>query len=172
MEDMSADIHFHHLPEGSLEVGPATVSWEFATHPGATVCYRVEVGGRSLAWVPDNEFLLGYTGDPLELHRDHRLVRPFDAVIRFLAGTDLVIHEAQYTNAEYPGRVRWGHSSVSNAALLMKFTDVPRWLVTHHDPTHDDDFLEGKLGVTRQILERIGHDARVSHAYDGLAEFF
>ena len=172
MEDMNAEISFRNLAENPLQIGPAKISWEFAQHPGATVGYKIEICGRKLAWVPDNEFLLGYLGDPRELTRDHRLVRPFERMIQFLSDADIVIHEAQYTNEEYPDKVRWGHSSVSNAALLMKLADVPRWLITHHDPMHDDSFLETKLNLTRQIVEQLGHRAVVAHGYDGLTEYF
>ena len=55
--------------------------------------------------------------------------------------------------------------------VQMKLAGVRRWIVTHHDPTHDDAFLEAKLNLTRQILEEIGHPMQVSHAYDGLTEY-
>ena len=172
MEEMKGEIEFRHLPDEPLEIGPAKVSWEFAQHPGATMAYKIEVSGKSVAWVPDNEFLLGHTGDPLGLHRYHFLVQPLSTFIRFLAGVDLAIHEAQYTGAEYPKRIRWGHSSVPNAAALMKLAEVRRWIVTHHDPQHDDTFLEKKLNVTRQILAYLGYEIPVSHGYDGLTECF
>ena len=97
---------------------------------------------------------------------------PFGRIIDFVAGSDVVIHEAQYTNEEYASKVGWGHSSVSNAALLMKLADVPHWVITHHDPAHDDAFLEEKLNLTRQIFDGLGHPIEVSHGYDGLTEYF
>jgi hypothetical protein len=48
---------------------------------------------------------------------------------------------------------------------------VKRWIVTHHDPMHDDRFLEQKLNLTRQQLARLGHPIPVCHAYDGMVEF-
>ena len=30
--------------------------------------------------------------------------------MEFLAGADLVIHDAQYTLEEYPSKLTWGHS--------------------------------------------------------------
>ncbi len=171
MEDMLADIEFRNLPADPIVVGPARISWESAMHPGATVGYKIEIGGKKIAWVPDNEFLLGYTGDPAALARDHPLVRPFSKMIDFLADTDVVIHEAQYTNEEYPQKIRWGHSSVSNAAALMKFAAVRRWIITHHDPMHDDAFLESKLNLTRQILTHLDCPTQVSHGYDGMTEY-
>ncbi|MEA3211139.1 MAG: hypothetical protein QOE70_4196 [Chthoniobacter sp.] len=171
MEDLNAAIEFRKLDTNPVLAGPAKIYWEFAQHPGATVGYKIEVGGTKIAWVPDNEFLLGFTGDPASLTRDHRVVAPFGNMIDFLSDADLVIHEAQFTNDEYPDKIRWGHSSVSNAALLMKLAGVRRWLVTHHDPAHDDLFLEEKLNLTRQILGRLDHSIQVSHAYDGLTEY-
>ncbi|MEX2526723.1 MAG: response regulator [Gemmatimonadota bacterium] len=172
LEDLSAEIKFQLLNDPPLELGAVEVSWTFAEHPGSTLSYKLEIEGRSLVWAPDNEIFMGYLGDPLALHRYHPAVQPFDNYIRFLDGTDLVIHEAQFTNQEYPERVGYGHSSLSNAAALIRLADVKRWLITHHDPTHDDRFLERKLDLTRQMLERINHPCRVDHAYDGWMETF
>jgi CheY-like chemotaxis protein len=172
MEDMHSHLQFRHLAENPVPVGSALISWEFAQHPGATVGYKIEIGDKKIAWVPDNEFLQGYTGPPDDLDRDHPLVVPYGNMIDFLADADIVIHEAQYTCEEYPEKIRWGHSSVANACVLMKLAGVRRWIVTHHDPMHDDAFLEAKLNITRQILESIGHGMHVSHGYDGMTEYF
>ncbi len=167
MEDMNSALHFHHLTENPVEVNGIKVYWEYAQHPGATVGYKIDVGGRKIAWIPDNEFLQGYTGSPEGLTRDHPVVTPYRRMIDFLSDADLVIHEAQYTNDEYPAKIGWGHCCVSNACLLMKLANVRRWIVTHHDPAHDDAFLEQKLSITRQILKRIGHACDVQHGHDG-----
>jgi CheY-like chemotaxis protein len=170
MEDMLSNLKFRHLAENPTSVGSARVSWEFSQHPGATVGYKIEIGGKKVAWVPDNEFLQGYTGSPEGLTRDHPLVVPYEGMIKFLADADIVIHEAQYTCEEYPQKIRWGHSSIANACALMKLAGVRRWIVTHHDPMHGDTFLETKLQLTRQILQRLGHDIDLSHGYDGMTE--
>jgi ribonuclease BN (tRNA processing enzyme) len=92
-------------------------------------------------------------------------------MIQFLSDVDVLIHEAQYTPEEYPSKIGWGHSCVSNACILMKFAGVRRWIITHHDPSHDDNFLETKLAMTRQILRDLGHECHVSNGYDGLVEY-
>ena len=170
MEDMQSSLRFRHLTENPVMIDGVKVHWEYAQHPGATVGYKIEIGGRKIVWLPDNEFLQGYTGDPEDLTRDHPLVAPYRKIIEFCSDADVVIHEAQYTNEEYIMKIGWGHCSVSNACLLMKFANVRRWIVTHHDPTHDDDLLEDKLGLTRQILGRIDHPMEVQHGHDGLKE--
>ncbi len=171
LDDMLGTVRFSHLPpEPPLVIGDARISWEYAHHPLPALAYKVEVGGRSVVWAPDNEFVQGYLGPPQALHRDHPNVVPHQKMIDFLAGTDIVIHEAQYATAEYPERIGWGHSSISNAAALMKLADVRRWIITHHDPSHTDTFLENQLLLTRQILDDLGHPAHVTHAYDGMIE--
>jgi len=172
MEDMHSHLQFRQLAENPVPVGSALISWEFSQHPGATVGYKIDIADKKIAWVPDNECLQGYTGPPDALHRDHPLVQPYGNMIEFLSDADIVIHEAQYTCEEYPKKIRWGHSSVSNACALMKLAGVKRWIITHHDPMHDDTFLESKLAITRQILHRLGHDMQVSHGYDGMTEYF
>ncbi len=171
MDDMRASIEFRHLTPEPVRVGGATVTWEYAQHPGATVGYKVDIGGTTVSWIPDNEFLFGYVGAPEELTLDSLRLASYHRVVDFLSDVDILVHEAQYTNDEYPARIGWGHSSVSNASLLAKLTRAKRWIVTHHDPMHDDRFLERKLNLTRQQLARLGHPIPVSHGYDGMVEY-
>lgn len=171
MEDMNSNLDFRHLPDTPVQIGAGKVSWEYSQHPGATVGYKIEVGGKRIAWVPDNEFLQGYTGSPHDITRDDPRVTQYRKMIAFLSDVDIVIHEAQYTPQEYPSKIKWGHSSVSNACLLMKFAGVKRWIVTHHDPVHDDAFLEKKQALTRKILQDLEHDCAVSYGYDGMVEY-
>jgi phosphoribosyl 1,2-cyclic phosphodiesterase len=171
MEDMNSNLEFKQLNENPVSFGDVSVHWDYAQHPGATVGYKIDVGGYKIAWVPDNEFLRGYTGPPDALSPSDPVLAPYASMIRFLSDVDLLIHEAQYTNEEYPKKVRWGHSSVSNVCLLVKLAGVRRWIVTHHDPMHDDEFLETKLNMTRQMLAALDCPAQVSHGYDGLTEY-
>lgn len=171
MEDMNSTLEFRHLPTTPITTGDVNVSWEYSQHPGATVGYKIDINGLRIAWVPDNEFLQGYVGDPHEITRDHPLLAPYRKMIQFLSDVDVLIHEAQYTPEEYTAKIGWGHSSVSNACVLAKYAGIRRWIVTHHDPQHDDEFLERKLSITRRILRDLGHECSVTHGYDGMTEY-
>ena len=92
-------------------------------------------------------------------------------MIAFVRGADVLIHEAQYTNEEYPQRIGWGHSCVSNACILLSKAGVKEWIIPHHDPSHDDEFLNCKLALTQQLLDSLGGETRVTHAYDGLTRW-
>jgi CheY-like chemotaxis protein/phosphoribosyl 1,2-cyclic phosphodiesterase len=171
-EDMQARVEFHSLPAEPVMIGDLKITWEFTQHPAATVGYKVEVGGKTVALVSDNEFLQGYLGSPNQVALDDPALLSYQKMVAFLSGVDLLIHEAQYTNAEYPRKVGWGHSSLSNACLLACLTKAKRWIVTHHDPLHDDEFLQGKLNLTREIMVSLNCPIEVLHAFDGMIEYF
>ena len=57
-------------------------------------------------------------------------------------GADLLVHDAQYTAEELQKRRGWGHSSFDQAMQLAQMAGVKRLALTHHDPDHDDEFLE------------------------------
>ena len=170
MEDMAAQLRFHALTENPLRIGNIVIHWEFVIHPGATVGFRIEVAGKKIVYISDNEFLKGYFGRPHDVKLDEPMMEPFRKLVQFCEGADVLIHEAQYPNEEYVKKVGWGHSSVSNACLLAKFAGVKRWIITHHDPAHDDAFLLKKLNLTRQIMRSLDSGIEVTHAYDGMME--
>jgi ribonuclease BN (tRNA processing enzyme) len=58
----------------------------------------------------------------------------------FFAGADLVIYDAQYTEAEYQAsKVGWGHTSIEYAVAAGKRANIKRLALFHHDPVRTDD---------------------------------
>ncbi|MEI9962512.1 MAG: response regulator [Limisphaerales bacterium] len=76
IENMRAALNFVELGHEPVELPGARITWEFTNHPGATVGYKIEMGGKKIAWVPDNEFLEGYTGSPDLISLHHERVAP------------------------------------------------------------------------------------------------
>jgi phosphoribosyl 1,2-cyclic phosphodiesterase len=96
-------------------------------HPGGATGYRVEFGGRAMAYITDTE--LGADAiDPalLELARD----------------ASIVIIDTTYTDEELPEHVGWGHSSWQQAVRLANEAGVGKLYLFHHDPEHDDDEMD------------------------------
>jgi phosphoribosyl 1,2-cyclic phosphodiesterase/CheY-like chemotaxis protein len=167
-EDMNADIVFDYLSDEPVQVGDAVVTREYVNHPGATVGYKIAIHGKTFVYISDNEFLQGYLGAPGDLALDAPEILPHQKTLDFARGADILLHEAQYTNEEYPTKVGWGHSCMSNACLFAKIANPGRWVVSHHDPLHSDDFLDSKERLTRDILGSIDCEVRVDHGYDGM----
>ena len=61
------------------------------------------------------------------------------------------MHDAQYTEEEYPHKVGWGHSSIAHVAIFADKTKVERLLLHHHDPSHDDATLDTMVVRTRRL---------------------
>lgn len=137
LEAMAADIRYHNLVEGSFQVGDIHVSTRYLNHPVLTLAYRMEADGVSVAYACDHEPYDGATanGDS-ELRGEDR------AHADFLAGADLLIHDAQYTTEEYVDKVGWGHSTAEYALRVAREGGVRRLALTHHDPMRSDDALD------------------------------
>jgi len=171
-EDMEADIQFRTLEGNQLGLGDLQIRWELTQHPAATVGFRFESGGRSLAYVTDNEFLYGYVGAPDAVGLESEVLVPHRRLVELVRGVDTFIGEAQYTNEEYQAKIGWGHSSLSNACALARLAEVKRWVVTHHEPLHDDEVLDHKLNLTREILRGLHYPIEVIHAFDGMTDYW
>jgi ribonuclease BN (tRNA processing enzyme) len=58
------------------------------------------------------------------------------------AGVDVLVHDAQYDDAEYAERIGWGHSTLHHALEFAQLVGVGCFMPFHHDPAHDDDMLD------------------------------
>ena len=76
--------------------------------------------------------------------------------VEFLAGADLVIHDAQYTAAEYPKKITWGHTPVEWAVDYALAAGAKRLALFHHDPLRDDDALDGLVRSAASASQRPG----------------
>ncbi|MBS1745901.1 MAG: MBL fold metallo-hydrolase [Bacteroidetes bacterium] len=63
-------------------------------------------------------------------------------IVELAMGADVLVHDGQYTPDEYKTHKGWGHSSWTQAVEVAKRAGVKKLIITHHDPDHDDDFLD------------------------------
>jgi ribonuclease BN (tRNA processing enzyme) len=132
--ELRGDWSFDSIEEGhhALE-GFDVLAREIPHKGGLTFGYRVAgENGRAVAYFSDHApQLLGPGESGLgELHA---------AALELASGTDLLIHDAQYTAAELPTRGVYGHSAADYPALLAERAGVPRVLLYHHDPNRTDE---------------------------------
>ncbi|MEP6617041.1 MAG: MBL fold metallo-hydrolase [Ginsengibacter sp.] len=73
-------------------------------------------------------------------------------IVKFAENADLLIHDGQYTNEEYKKHRGWGHSTWEQAVEVAKQANVKRLIITHHDPDHDDDFLDAMEKDCQEIF--------------------
>ncbi|MEP7109904.1 MAG: MBL fold metallo-hydrolase [Ferruginibacter sp.] len=63
-------------------------------------------------------------------------------IVNLARNADLLIHDGQYAPDEYEKHKGWGHSTWKDAVEVATRANVKRLIITHHDPDHDDDFLD------------------------------
>jgi phosphoribosyl 1,2-cyclic phosphodiesterase/FixJ family two-component response regulator len=168
LSDMQAKFVFHELDGNPVSIDEIKIHTAYAYHPGGTVCFKVETPNQCLGYVTDNEFLQGYHGDPKAIGYDHPLLETYRLMVDFFRGCDTLVHEAQYFPKEYLNKTGWGHSSVTNATVLVKHTRPKLWIVTHHDFNHDDEMLQHKAELHRAIMADCGIKVDFAMAHDGM----
>jgi CheY-like chemotaxis protein len=168
IDDIQAKLTFKDIHEADpFSIGDVWIDTHYACHPGATLCFKIRIGGKTYGYATDNEMFMGYHGHPNSLASKHPLIASHQSLIHFFKDCDVLIHEAQYTPQEYQEKVGWGHSSISNAAILLKYCGVKEWIVTHHDPKHTDEDLFKKVQLHHDIIEDCKIHCHVHMAYDG-----
>jgi ribonuclease BN (tRNA processing enzyme) len=144
LSEAPADATFEDVPYEPWRVGSAVVEAQAVEHRGPTLGYRIEDEGRVFAYVPDHEpYLTAALDDEPEWVSGWALA----------AGADLLFHDSQYTEDEYPHLRGWGHSSVAHAAAFARAADVRQLALFHHDPMRSDRELEELYDQAAYLLD-------------------
>lgn len=134
LRDLPCRLTLHDVPLGEFEIGEFVLMTALICHPGPTVGYRISEGSVGIAYLADHEPALGVRGFPGPAR--------WTSGYELAEGVDLLIHDAQYTEAEYQTHVGWGHSSLPQALAFATLSNVKRMVTFHHDPGHDDATLD------------------------------
>lgn len=158
LADVPARLTFHNAPEEPVTIGSATIRASNVAHQGPTVGYRIEEGGRSLAYLPDHEPSLGVDLDdqPPAWISGHDIAQ----------GADVLFHDAQYGDDEYPHHIGWGHSAMEHVMRFAQKAEIDTLVLFHHDPYHTDDELEQLLAEALRRWDTTGE--RVWLAREGM----
>ncbi|MGE0785234.1 MAG: MBL fold metallo-hydrolase [Sandaracinaceae bacterium] len=127
LDAFGADVAFRAVVSGErFDVGPFSIQAAGLNHPGGVLGYRVTLGDRSIVYATDTEHYACPDPRLIDLARD----------------ADVLIYDAMYTDAEYPTKVGWGHSTWTAGVDVADAAGVDRLVLFHHDPTRDDDAVD------------------------------
>ncbi|MFI5348227.1 MAG: response regulator [Elusimicrobiota bacterium] len=119
----SLPVDVHSIWEGKFEgITDLQVSALYTMHPGACFAYRLEVPGRSVVFAPDSEIPLIRSGGGAD---------NTEKLAAFAFESDMLVHDARYSEGDYPKFGGRGHSC-SRAALDLAFRARARSLVLYH----------------------------------------
>ena len=98
---------------------------------GRTLGYRVATDTGSFAYLPDHAPSQGIAAE----------------VWNLIEGVDVLLHDAQFTEAERPLSDLYGHATVEETALIAAKAGVGRLVLFHHSPVRTDDQLDRILDL-------------------------
>lgn len=153
--DLPGTIDFVDVCDTEMVVGDAKVMVRAVPHVGSTNGYRVELDGRSVAYIsdhqmpPDGSFTIT------------------DGVRELCDGVDLLIHDAQYTAEEFVDKSTWGHCTVEYAVHVAAECGVRTLALFHHDPAHNDEMVDCML-VKAKVAPGANRVKEILAAAEGL----
>jgi len=135
LEAMQSKLTFSDFHAGDdLDIGNSPnvkVSTALLRHPNDATGYRFDYNGKSMCLITDTEHVPG---------------EPDENILKLIEGADLVIYDATYTEEEFPSKIGWGHSTWEEGVKLCKMAGAKRLGIFHHDPEHDDVFMDKLAG--------------------------
>ena len=175
LNELKARINFHPLGEGSIEICGATLTSIYVNHPAFALGYRLDVDGRSVVYISDNEPF------DREVARSLRNVEkvivdkyleskgdPNQRIFDFARDADILIHDATYTPEEYVSRVGWGHSHYLFALTVAAEAHVKRLVLFHHDPSRTDERLDEIVETCKKEIKTRGYKFDCFAAEEGM----
>jgi len=166
---MSPNIHIHEMRE-DVTIDDLTVRHFYLNHPALCLAYRVSDGHANIVYATDNE---PYQGTLLRQSQNPSTASDFptyldEKFIEFLSHADLLIGEAQYTTEEYKEKRGWGHSPLESVVRFAVQANVKKFALFHHDPMHDDDFVDGMVQEAKQLMGLYNGTTECVGAREGL----
>ena len=132
-----ATIEYRDFRAGDrLEPAPGiTVDTAPLHHVNGATGFRVNFDGRSVCYVTDTEH------DPAQMDAQ---------ILRLVEGADIMVYDAMYTDDEFRQCQGYGHSTWEEGMRIAKRAGVRRFVAFHHDPNHDDAFMDKVAADIRQ----------------------
>jgi phosphoribosyl 1,2-cyclic phosphodiesterase len=157
-EQLNGDVAFEAVSNDDFAANGAKVKARWVRHTDPTLGFRVDIEGFSVAYLSDH--------GPGTVPDDPDLYVP-DAVLELCDGADLVIHDAQHTDAEYEFKRNWGHCTVDYAIHVAREAGARELALFHHCPSHGDDTMDTILRDARDHVAHFG-GPEIFAAADGL----
>ncbi len=142
LQKMRADMHFHNINAGTvvtLEDGLIVETIALNRHTSA-LGFRINWQGQSLVYATDTE--------PSHTLADQNLL--------YLAQkADLLIYDGTYADTAYHDLNGSANISWESGVELAKEAGVQELILFHHNPAHDDDFLDHMEMEIRQRFPNV-----------------
>ncbi|MGC4115507.1 MAG: MBL fold metallo-hydrolase [Myxococcales bacterium] len=165
---LGAKVILSELMAEGTEVAGVKVRSKALQHPGGSLGFSFEYEGSRVVYATDNEL-------DLLLPERPKAGAPSDAprtlpapIVEFCRDADLLIADGQYTDAEYPSKIGWGHPRATTLVDLAAQANVKMLAVTHHDPMQSDHDVEAKIADCTRRAALLRAPVQIFSAREGV----
>lgn len=132
------DLPAHELlplnPGAAIQLYDVLIETCPTNHPGGCLAYKITADGWTFAFTGDHEIPLD-DSDPEKSVINDRLMD-------FLSGSDIVLADSHFSDADHAAHPGWGHSSYNQWQKALARRKVGRLLFTHFNPAYADQEIE------------------------------
>ena len=148
-QDLPANITLNTAlsSQKQFTINDFSVSTALLNHPGGGTAYCVKADEVKVAYVTDNE-----------LNPPEKVKTTISEWIDFIKGADLLIHDAQFIDADLPLKHGWGHSTIDQVATLAIKANIKNVVIISHDPSRTDAQLLAIEKYLHTTLRATGND--------------
>jgi phosphoribosyl 1,2-cyclic phosphodiesterase len=139
--DLKARIAYSDSCPDKFQIDSVSIMPIDISHPGGGKGYKFIEDGRSFVFITDHE--LGYS---------HPGGLPVEDYLRFCAGADLLVHDAEFTGEEYGRHRSWGHSSYLDALNLAVEAGVRQFALFHINQDRTDRAMDKIVDHCRRVI--------------------
>ncbi|KPK96148.1 metal-dependent hydrolase [bacterium SM23_31] len=156
-EDIKAEISYSGACEDSFSIDSLAVTPILLSHPNQGIGYKFVEDDRCFVFLTDNELTYKHPGG-----------LDYQDYLDFSSGTDLLIHDSEYTEEEYKITGTWGHSVYKDALQLALDADVKKFGLFHHNQDRTDTALDEIVQDCRRIIRDRRSNLECFAVYTGM----
>ena len=155
-EDVAANISSNEISGAPFVIDSVTIEPVILSHPDKGFGYKFTEDGKSFVFITDNE-----------LAHKHEGGLDFAGYAAFAKGADLLVHDAEYTEAEYEMTRTWGHTVYKDALRLALEAGVKSFGLYHHNQERSDDGVDTLVEDCKSIIAEKGSGLECFAMYEG-----
>jgi len=171
IEVMASEFNFEPLYEGKYTIEGIKIETMYLNHPGYALGYKFYINDKAVIYISDNEPYPVFpetaqdsdNPDQMQIVEDNN-----QRLINFIRDAHILIHDAQYTPDEYKTKVQWGHSPYDYTVKVALEANVKTLVLFHHDPLHNDEFVDGMVDAARKVSWQAGSNMKIIGAQEGM----
>jgi len=141
LAEYNADVRFDPSLNNRFSIGSLDIETIPTSHSRDSLGYKFSENGKTFVFLTDNE--LGYV---------HAQGRSVDEYIGFSKDADVLFHDAEYTDDEYPDKTGWGHSRLSDVLDLGARAAVKQLGLIHINQERTDDQVDAMVDQCRRFF--------------------